>query len=108
MLSRLITAVAAFGIMTAGALAADLGGKVIKIGTDATYPPMETVDEATGNIVGFDVDLVNAICESARCAGRTWTTCSPTAARRCSSSTGRAAVPVKLSSGRPAAKGGRS
>ncbi len=67
MLSRLITAVAAFGIMTAGAVAADLGGKVIKIGTDATYPPMETVDEATGNIVGFDVDLVTAICEAINC-----------------------------------------
>ena len=32
------------------AMAADLEGRVLKIGTDATYPPMETVDESTGTI----------------------------------------------------------
>ncbi len=34
----------------------------IIIGTDATYPPMEFHDES-GNIVGFDIDLGNAIAE---------------------------------------------
>ncbi len=47
--------------------AADLGGKVLKVGTDATYPPMETIDEATGEIVGFDVDVMNAICSEINC-----------------------------------------
>ena len=34
----------------------------IIIGTDATYPPMEYHDEA-GNMIGFDIDLGNAIAE---------------------------------------------
>ncbi|NLJ37346.1 MAG: basic amino acid ABC transporter substrate-binding protein [Candidatus Atribacteria bacterium] len=34
----------------------------IIIGTDATYPPMEFHDEE-GNIIGFDIDLGNAIAE---------------------------------------------
>jgi len=34
----------------------------LRIGTDATYPPFETVDTATGDVVGFDMDLVRAIC----------------------------------------------
>ncbi len=47
--------------------APDLDGRVLKIGTDATYPPLETVDEITGEIVGFDVDIINAICEQINC-----------------------------------------
>jgi len=34
----------------------------LRIGTDATYPPFETVDTATGDVVGFDMDLVRAVC----------------------------------------------
>lgn len=34
--------------------------KVI-VATDATYPPFESVDEGTNEIVGFDVDLIKAI-----------------------------------------------
>lgn len=41
---------------------ADLG--VIKVGTNAEYPPFEYVNE-NGDIVGFDVDLVNALAERA-------------------------------------------
>ncbi|CAN5749109.1 transporter substrate-binding domain-containing protein [soil metagenome] len=51
------------------ALAADLGGREISVGSDTTYPPFEFVDE-TGTIVGFDVDLVNAICERIGCVAR--------------------------------------
>ncbi|NMC43382.1 MAG: basic amino acid ABC transporter substrate-binding protein [candidate division Zixibacteria bacterium] len=36
--------------------------KVLRIGTDATYPPFETVNTATGRPEGFDIDLVEAIC----------------------------------------------
>lgn len=36
--------------------------KVYTALTNATYPPMDTVDEE-GNIVGFDMDLLNAIAE---------------------------------------------
>jgi polar amino acid transport system substrate-binding protein len=36
---------------------------VLTIGVDNTYPPMEYNDEETGELVGFDVDLANAIAE---------------------------------------------
>ena len=36
---------------------------VLRIGTDATYPPFETVDPETGQPTGFDIDLVTAVCE---------------------------------------------
>lgn len=47
-------------------IAGDLGGRELIIGTDATYPPFETVDDA-GAVVGFDPDLMAAICERAHC-----------------------------------------
>ena len=37
-------------------------GKVLKVGVDDTYPPMEFRDEKN-NLVGFDVDLAKAIGE---------------------------------------------
>lgn len=35
---------------------------VIKVGTDPTWPPYEQIDDE-GNIVGFEVDIANAIAE---------------------------------------------
>ena len=40
------------------------GVGVIKIGTNAEYPPFESVDDS-GNIIGFDIDLMNAIAKAA-------------------------------------------
>lgn len=37
--------------------------KKILVGTDATYPPFESKDAKTGRVIGFDIDLINAICE---------------------------------------------
>jgi len=37
----------------------------IKVATDATWPPFETVDETTKDIVGYDIDLFKAIGEKA-------------------------------------------
>ncbi|WP_209123140.1 transporter substrate-binding domain-containing protein [Alkalihalobacillus sp. BA299] len=37
--------------------------KVLVMGTSADYPPFESIDEATGEIVGFDVDLARHITE---------------------------------------------
>jgi ABC-type amino acid transport substrate-binding protein len=34
---------------------------VLRVGTDATYPPFETMDPSTGSLVGFDIDLVRAL-----------------------------------------------
>ena len=39
----------------------DLGGRTIRVATDATYPPFEMLD-ANKNIVGYDIDLINEIC----------------------------------------------
>ncbi len=36
---------------------------VLRIGTDATYPPFETKDIHTGKLVGFDIDLISSICD---------------------------------------------
>ncbi|MCH7761195.1 basic amino acid ABC transporter substrate-binding protein [candidate division TA06 bacterium] len=36
--------------------------KTLRVGTDATYPLFETKD-AGGNLVGFDIDLMNGLCE---------------------------------------------
>ena len=37
--------------------------KKLLVGTDATYPPFESKDVQTGKIVGFDIDLMDAVCE---------------------------------------------
>jgi ABC-type amino acid transport substrate-binding protein len=37
--------------------------KKLLVGTDATYPPFESKDTDTGKIVGFDIDLMDAICD---------------------------------------------
>jgi His/Glu/Gln/Arg/opine family amino acid ABC transporter permease subunit len=34
---------------------------VMRVGTDATYPPFEYTDDKTGEITGFDIDLMQAI-----------------------------------------------
>jgi ABC-type amino acid transport substrate-binding protein len=36
---------------------------VLRVGTDATYPPFESVDPATGELTGFDVDLIRAVAD---------------------------------------------
>lgn len=53
--------------------AQDLGGAVVRVGSDTTYPPFETVDE-NGNIVGFDVDVFDAVCERVNCVAEFITT----------------------------------
>ena len=35
----------------------------IRIATSADFPPYESIDSATARIVGFDIDLMNAIAE---------------------------------------------
>lgn len=55
-------------------LAADLGGATLRVGSDTTSPPMESIDTGSGQIVGFDVDLVNAVCERINCKAEFITT----------------------------------
>jgi polar amino acid transport system substrate-binding protein len=40
------------------------GGQKVRVATDATWPPFESVDEQTKEIVGFDIDLMNAIAKA--------------------------------------------
>ncbi len=40
---------------------------VLRVGTDATYPPFEWIDTATGRVEGFDIDLVREICREIGC-----------------------------------------
>lgn len=40
-------------------------GGVITIATDATFPPFEMVDEATKDLIGFDIELMKAIATEA-------------------------------------------
>jgi polar amino acid transport system substrate-binding protein len=35
----------------------------MQVATDATYPPFESIDPASGSIVGFDADLIQAVAE---------------------------------------------
>ncbi len=59
---------------TVQSAAADLKGREVKIGSDTTYPPFETVDEKTKAIVGFDPDLMDEICRRANCKAKFTTT----------------------------------
>jgi len=37
--------------------------KVYIVGTEPTFPPFEMIDTDSGEIIGFDIDLINAIAE---------------------------------------------
>lgn len=47
-------------------MAQDLGGRTIVSAMDSTYPPFEFVDDS-GELAGFDIDLMAAICERINC-----------------------------------------
>lgn len=51
---------------TPAAAMTDLGGREIKVGSDTTYPPFESVDKDK-QIIGFDPDLLAEICKRANC-----------------------------------------
>ncbi|MDE3800918.1 transporter substrate-binding domain-containing protein [Sinorhizobium meliloti] len=73
-MKKLMIALAVAVLALGWASAADLGGKLLKVGSDTTSPPMESVDPATGQIVGFDIDVVNAICAKINCQAEFVTT----------------------------------
>jgi len=66
-MKRLVTLLSAAFLLVLPLQAADLGGKVVQIGTDPTYPPHEYIDENTKQVVGFDVDVVVEICKLVNC-----------------------------------------
>ena len=73
-MKTLLIALAMAALASGVSHAADLGGKLLKVGSDTTSPPMESIDPASGQIVGFDVDVVNAICAKINCQAEFVTT----------------------------------
>lgn len=73
-MKNLMIALAVAALASSVSHAADLGGKLLKVGSDTTSPPMESIDPATGQVVGFDVDVVNAVCAKINCQAEFVTT----------------------------------
>ena len=52
------------GVTLASIFLTSCGGAAkIRVATDATWPPFESINEQTKEIEGFDIDLLNAIAE---------------------------------------------
>jgi polar amino acid transport system substrate-binding protein len=62
MFKRILTALLLAAVLFGFAACAKKTSKIV-IATDATWPPMEMVDESK-NIVGFDIDLMNAAAKA--------------------------------------------
>ncbi len=60
-MKKLLVFALVLGLLAAGSAAAMAKETVWKVGTDATFPPFESVDDFTGEYVGFDMDLIRAI-----------------------------------------------
>ena len=45
----------------------DLGGRAITVAVENAYPPFNSIDEATGEAVGWDYDAVTEICSRLNC-----------------------------------------
>jgi polar amino acid transport system substrate-binding protein len=45
----------------------DLGGRTVTVAVENAYPPFNSVDEATGEGVGWDYDVVREICARLNC-----------------------------------------
>lgn len=73
-MKKLMIALAVAALASSVSHSADLGGKLLKVGSDTTSPPMESIDPATGQVVGFDVDVVNAVCAKINCQAEFVTT----------------------------------
>ena len=64
-MKKIIASLMVAAFTAAPTFAADLGGRVLNIGSDTTYPPHEFIED--GVVKGFDVDVVAAICERINC-----------------------------------------
>ena len=62
-MKKLISAVIGLAFIGLAATGAQAGMKV-KIGTEGAYPPFNSLD-SNGKLVGFDIDIANALCAAA-------------------------------------------
>ena len=62
-MKKLLTAVVA--ITAFGMVASSASAQTVRIGTEGAYPPFNSID-SDGNLVGFDIDIANALCEAAK------------------------------------------
>ena len=61
-MKKLFTAI----IITAalGLLSSTISAQAVRIGTEGAYPPFNSIDP-NGNLVGFDIDIADALCDAA-------------------------------------------
>lgn len=62
-LAILLILTVVFTMAACGSKSAENDVPVYKALTNATFPPFDTIDEKTGEIIGFDMDLIAAIGE---------------------------------------------
>ena len=63
-MKKFLTLAVAAIAFTAISTAADADMQKVRIGTEGAYPPFNSIDE-NGALVGFDIDIANALCEAA-------------------------------------------
>ncbi len=63
MFRKIVLGAFASVIMAGAALAADLGGREIVVVTENAYPPLQFIDPATGDAIGWEYDAINEIAK---------------------------------------------